>query len=159
MTDICKGMGLTTDDPLGIGGLLSDATRITQLIINGGLKNIELLEMVLDSSILGLRSYMKNDPMKYPAEYRLAFRELGLSIGLKGFEMMVDLINKNPELSQINSLQERINLFEEYLELGNNIEKFWMDKENRKTSNWIEHRDINTVMLATTLEPDGFLRI
>ena len=159
ITDICKGVGLTTDDPLGIGGLLSDATRITQLIISGGLKNIELLEMVLDSSILGLRSYMKSDPMKYPGEYRLAFRELGLAIGLKGFEMMVDLINNNPELSQINSLQERINLFYEYLELGNNIEKFWMDKENRKTSNWMEHRDINTVMLATTLEPDGFLRI
>ena len=159
MTDICKGMGLTTDDPLGIGGLLSDATRITQLIISGVLKNIELLEMVLDSSILGLRTYMKNDPMKYPAEYRLAFRELGLSIGLKGFEIMVDSINKNPELSQINSLQERINLFYEYLELGNNIEKFWMKKENRRTSNWMEHRDINTVMLATSLEPDGFLRI
>jgi hypothetical protein len=159
MKDICKGMGLTTDDPLGIGGLLSDANRITQLIISGVLKNIELLEIVLDSSILGLRSYMKSDPLKYPAEYRLAFRELGLSIGLKGFEIMVDLINKNPVLSQINSLQERINLFDEYLELGNNIEKFWMDKENRKTRNWMEHRDINTVMLATSLKPNGFLRI
>ncbi len=159
ITDICKGMCLTTDDPLGLGGLLSDATRITQLIISGVLKNIELLEMVLDLSIQGLRSYMKSDPLKYPGEYRLAFRELGLSIGLKGFDMMVDLINKNPELSQINSLQERINLFEEYLGIGKKIEKFWLDKENRNTLNWLEHRDINTVMLATTLEPDGFLRI
>ena len=33
MKNICMGMSLGTNDPLGLGGLLSDATRITQLII------------------------------------------------------------------------------------------------------------------------------
>jgi hypothetical protein len=32
MKDILRGMSLVTDDPLGLGGLLSEATRITQLI-------------------------------------------------------------------------------------------------------------------------------
>ncbi|MGB8233939.1 MAG: hypothetical protein WCE60_08100, partial [Methanobacterium sp.] len=56
MKDICLGMSMITNDPLGIGGLLFDATRITQLIIKGGLNNFELLEKVLEDSIVGLRS-------------------------------------------------------------------------------------------------------
>jgi hypothetical protein len=37
------------------------------------------------------------------------------------------------------------------------IEEFWLGEENRRTSGWISHRDINMVMLATSLVPDGFL--
>ncbi|MDD3984573.1 MAG: hypothetical protein PHY59_01475 [Methanobacterium sp.] len=159
ITEICKNINLTTDDPLGIGGLLFDAIRITQLITNNILKNTQLLELVLDSSILSLKYYTKNNPLEYPKQYRLAFRELGLVIGLKGLKIMIDLINKNPNLSQINSLNKRINILEEYLRLGNNIENFWINKENRNTKIWIEHRDINMVMLATALEPHRFLRI
>ena len=36
MAGICRGMRLTTDDPLGIGGLLSDASGITRMTIRGG---------------------------------------------------------------------------------------------------------------------------
>jgi hypothetical protein len=36
MAKICQGIGLATDDPLGIGGLLFDASRIAQLIIRVG---------------------------------------------------------------------------------------------------------------------------
>ncbi len=36
MADICRGMSLSTDDPLGIGGLLSDAVRVAQLTIKRG---------------------------------------------------------------------------------------------------------------------------
>jgi len=159
ITEICRNMNLTTDDPLGIGGLLFDATRITQLITNGILKNIELLELVLDSSILSLKYYTNNNTMEYPKQYRLAFRELGLVIGLKGLKIMINLINKNPRLSQINSLNKRTHLLEEYLNLGNSLENFWINKENRNTHIWREHRDINMIMLVTALEPHGFLKI
>jgi len=37
MTDICQGRNWSTDDPLGIGGLLFDASRIAQLMVQGGL--------------------------------------------------------------------------------------------------------------------------
>ena len=51
MAEICLGMGknMATDDPLGIGGLLFDASRIAQLMVQGGLKNESLLENVVDS--------------------------------------------------------------------------------------------------------------
>ena len=35
MAKICRGIHLATDDPLGIGGLLFDASRIAQLIMKG----------------------------------------------------------------------------------------------------------------------------
>lgn len=159
MKDICGGMTFPTDDPLGIGGLLTDATKITQLILDGDIKHIKLIKEVLDSSIIGLKSYTLNNPMDLSADNRLAFRELGLSIGLKGFEMIIDLINTNPELSVKKILLKSIKDLKEYIGLGNTIQMFWMDKKNRETRNWVEHRDINTVMLATSLAPEGFLRI
>ena len=51
MAEICRGIRLATDDPLGIGGLLFDASRIAQLMIKGGLKNSSLLETVVDSAL------------------------------------------------------------------------------------------------------------
>ncbi|HEX7468077.1 MAG TPA: hypothetical protein VF324_05770, partial [Methanobacterium sp.] len=159
MTDICQGISLITNDPLGIGGLLIDATRITQLIMKDGLNHFELLKMVLDSSIVGLRSYISDNPMDVPAEYRLAFRELGLSIGIKGLRIMIELISDNHGSSIKNSLNNRLKDLKSYMDLGYIIEKFWRDEKNRKTKNWINHRDINTVMLATTLAPQGFLKI
>ncbi len=159
MEDICRGISLITDDPLGIGGLLIDATRITQLIMKADLNIFELLEIVLDSSIVGLKSYISDNPMDVPAEYRLAFRELGLSIGIKGLGIMIDLIKDNHKSSIKNSLKNRFKDLNSYMDIGVEIEKFWMDEKNRKTENWINHRDINTVMLATTLAPQGFLKI
>jgi hypothetical protein len=156
--DICRGMALVTDDPLGLGGLLSDATRITQLI-NLGSDLFKLLETVLDSALVGLKSYISDNPMGISADYRLAFRELGLSIGIKGFAIMRDQIKNNSKFSERKSLENRLNELNKYCNLGETIEKFWLDDNNRKTKNWVEHRDINTVMLVTSLAPEGFLKI
>ena len=43
--------------------------------------------------------------------------------------------------------------------LRKKIEQFWTDGKNREADTWIEHREINMVMLATSLAPRGFLRI
>jgi hypothetical protein len=40
---------------------------------------------------------------------------------------------------------------------GERIESFWRDPEHRQSLAWSEHRDINEVMLATSLVPEGFL--
>jgi hypothetical protein len=37
------------------------------------------------------------------------------------------------------------------------IEGFWL--ENSEADSWTEHRDINMVMLATSLSPDGYLTL
>ncbi len=54
MTNICQGKSWITNDPLGIGGLLSDALRISQLIIIGNFKYANLLETVVDSALYGM---------------------------------------------------------------------------------------------------------
>ena len=88
MAEICRGMSLVTDDPLGIGGLLFDASRIAQLMVMGSLMDAGLLETVVDSALLGMESFAKSETLEYPADYRLAFRELGLSIGLSAVETL-----------------------------------------------------------------------
>jgi len=39
------------------------------------------------------------------------------------------------------------------------IEKFWLEIRSKKSQSWAEHRDINNVMLATSLMPDGYLAL
>lgn len=162
MAEICLGMGknMATDDPLGIGGLLFDASRIAQLMIQDGLKYESLLESVVDSAVLGLEYFVSKNQLEYPAEYRLAFRELGLSIGLSAVENLQNGIEQNPSVfsreSRLHRLAEDLM---EYLSLRKMIERFWMDDGNRQASTWIEHREINMVMMATSLAPDEFLMI
>jgi hypothetical protein len=45
------------------------------------------------------------------------------------------------------------------LSLIEKIEMFWLDGTNREANSWTEHRDINMVMLATSLAPDGYLAL
>jgi hypothetical protein len=33
----------------------------------------------------------------------------------------------------------------------------WLDPSNQASANWSEHEDINAVMLATSLAPEGYL--
>lgn len=162
MAEICRSMGtnLATDDPLGIGGLLFDASRIARLILRGGLKCAGLVEIVMDSAEIGLESFVINNQLEYPAEYRLAFRELGLSIGLSAAENLQKMVGGNQgAFNNASRLQKLAEDLMEFLPLRKIIEQFWLDDGNRQASTWIEHREINMVMLATSLSPDQFLMI
>ena len=86
-----------TDDPLGIGGLLSDAAGITRLRLEGVPVYDGLLENVLSSSAAGLDSFTHSGSLELPARSRLAFRELGLSIGLAGIGKLPGMGGKKPE--------------------------------------------------------------
>ena len=98
--------------------------------------------------------------MRNPAAYRLAFRELGLSIGLKGVVPLRHWSDKNQELIVPKSpLQRKIKALSGYLSLAGEIEGFWLEGGNREAETWREHREINMVMLATSLAPDAFLSI
>ena len=160
MAEICKGKNWATDDPLGMGGLLCDAYKIVQLIINESFEQTGLAEDLLDACLLGLESYAKNNPLNFPVDYRLAFRELGLAIGLQAVEKIQGLISKIPGLfDEKYLLHLRIEKLLGYIPLKEIIEGFWLESKNRQTSTWIEHRDINMVMLATSLAPDGYLTL
>ena len=159
MTYICKGQRMITNDPLGLGGLLSDATRTVQLII-GGFSYDNLLKTIIDSSLPCLGSFVAGNSIDLPAGYRLAFRELGLSIGLKGVEKLSKWIKENPHMfNKNNSLERQVEYLLRYKSTGETIDQFWINDENRKQNSWTDHQDINMVMLATSLAPDEFLKI
>jgi len=158
MGNICEGKSWTTDDPLGIGGLLFDAYRVAQLIVSGNLEQTGLLETLLESSLIGLESFVKENSLRLPVGYRLAFRELGLSIGLRAVEKIWELIEqKSTPLRNQNSLHSLMKLLGRYAGLREIIEKFWLEGKNRKASSYTAHHDINEVMLATSLAPNVFL--
>jgi len=160
MADICEGKSWVTDDPLGIGGLLSDACKVAQLIVNKYFEESDLLEILLDSSLPGLESFAGKNLLRLPADYRLAFREFGLSIGLKAVEKLQGLIEQNPEFfGRKHKLLTRIETLMQYAPLSELIEMFWLERRNREAESWNDHRDINMVMLATSLAPEGFLTI
>ena len=160
MRDICQGRNWLTDDPLGIGGLLFDASRIAQLMWQGGFARPDVLEGVVESALKGMRTVGRSRLLQLPAGYRLAFRELGLAIGMKGLDGVSGIIDRNPGLfGSKGSLHRMVAELSEYLPLAEEIEQFWLDEENRRAGTWTEHQEINMVMLATSLAPDGFLMI
>jgi hypothetical protein len=46
-----------------------------------------------------------------------------------------------------------------YMPLQEQIEEFWLDPGNREAASWKDHADINMVMLATSLAPEGYLNL
>jgi len=153
-------VSLATADPLGIGGLLSDASRVIRMAVLGWPVPGALPETLLDATVTGLDAFTGEGSLELPARHRLAFREFGLSIGLAGVEQLPVWIGKNPELfDRTGILRHQIQALAEYVPLREEIEQFWLDGTNRESATWTEHREINTVMLATSLAPDGFLEI
>jgi hypothetical protein len=158
LAEICRGQSWDTADPLGIGGLLLDAGRMAQLMVEREIEDGGLLQAVLDSAERGLEAYSIRSPFGLPAEHRLGFRELGLSIGLKALEKMWNLIEVNPGIFD-RLLHKRTVALMRYVPLGARIETFWTEGKNRESESWLEHMEINMVMLATSLAPEEFLTI
>jgi len=160
LTNMGEGKSWASDDPLGIGGLLSDAFRVAQLMVKGYLTRTGLLGTLLDASLVGLEAFAREDSLNSPADYRLAFRELGLSIGLGMLERLPGLIERNEHtFVKEHDLRVRMNALKHYEALKEVIDKFWLQDGNQEAESWIFHRDINMVMLATSLSPDGYLRL
>ena len=132
---------LATSDPLGLGGLLVDAYRLATLPGEPG-----LVDDLLDAAFRGLRAYIDRSEVALPASRRLAFRELGLAIGLAAVERI-----------DRAAARETLGRLERYARLRPEIEGFWLRPEHRHGRTYLDHADINDVMLATALVPDGFL--
>jgi hypothetical protein len=160
IANICREKSWVTNDPLGIGELLSISYKLAQLIVTEGIEHAELLDDLLNSSLLGLRPYTRTNSLKLPANYRLAFRELGLSVGLHALEKLLGLINRTSSDFNIkHRLHSRAENLRQYVPLSDIIEAYWLEPVNRRTSEWMAHRDINMVTLATSLAPDGYLSV
>ncbi len=160
MAEICEGQNWATDDALGIGGLLCDAWTLAQMIVEYDFSQPELLEILLNDALAGLQSFVRSKPLRLPPAYRLAFREFGLSIGLRAVARLQRSIEEQPDQYQNQTrLLEPLGALMGYQPLVEDIESFWLDPVNQEAETWKEHLDINTVMLATSLAPDGFLSV
>jgi hypothetical protein len=96
--------------------------------------------------------------MRLPASQRLAFRELGLSIGLHATGRLEALLEAQPaRFPQLDLVQDRLQALAEYQPLAGQIEAFWLAPANQRAATWTDHLDINAVILATSLAPGGYL--
>jgi hypothetical protein len=149
---------LASPDPLGIGGLLVDAFRLQQLTRQGASVEDGLLESLLTASLAGLEYYVRSGELQAGAEYRLAFRELGLTIGLHAVERLRQTLESGEEHTpRPDGVGGLLRALTRYSRVGREIESFWRQPAHQGTRAWLEHRDINDVMLATSLAPDGYL--
>jgi len=156
METICEGQKWATRDALGIGGLLTDAFKLVQLIDGHELRLTDRLASLLDDIELSQQAFAAHNQLNLAAEYRLAFRELGLAIGLHKINKMQKIIrqhaNKFNNADRLSSTLSKLSRFHQLAEL---IDKFWLQPEHRSVSSWLEHADINNVMLATSLLSAG----
>jgi hypothetical protein len=150
---------LATRDPLGLGGLLVDAYRVAQLMREGAWsRDDDLLDALLAAELIGLRYYLAGPDLRAPADQRLAFRELGLAIGLAAVGLMEQDAGHGPGRFAGNApARARLEHLARCAAPRAQIEAFWLRPELRQTRAWLDHEDINDVMLATSLVPDGFL--
>ncbi len=155
---MCRGGRWETDDPLGIGGLLFDGARMAQLMREGALTDASVLGNILRAALPGLEATRSGNPLERGAEQRLAFRELGMAIGLKGVSLVRESLLGQADVYGNTANMRLVQELMRYLPMSESIESFWSRRENRQASTWEAHQDINDVMLATCIEPQGFLR-
>ncbi|MGA1191923.1 MAG: hypothetical protein ACO3XO_06560 [Bdellovibrionota bacterium] len=156
LSEICSNSHWRAMDMLSIGSLMIEAYRMGQLIARGEDLDISLLYDVIHGAYEGL-SDLDGVDWDIAPELRLAFRELGLVIGLKAIGRFSEVVLREKGLRDI--LVKPLVAFERFLPLIGVIEHFWSAPENRINNTWVEHADINGVMMATALVPDAFLEL
>jgi len=160
MVLLCQNLDWKTDDPLGLGGLMSDAYRAAQLSLTGQDLPPDLPLTLLEATLWGLASLARKNPFDHPADFRLAFRELGMSIGFRAIEKLEEWIKNHPEQMKTGALlRTRIEPLCPFGSFREQIESFWLDRRNRAVRSWTDYREINMVMLATSLAPDGYFTL
>ncbi|MFO8153496.1 hypothetical protein [Thioalkalivibrio sp.] len=145
---MCVDRGWVTSDPLGIGGLLTDAWRLEQLVPVASEIGPEEVDRLLDDGRQGLEAIVRQGQLAGPANRRLPFRELGLGIGLHAVERILD--TRGAATASPGVLRG-------FLSMADSIQAFWLQPINQQAATWHDHLDINSVMLATSLAPEGYL--
>ena len=159
MAAIVAGTNLRTDDPLGIGGLLVDAYRLAQLLrVRPG--DNPLLGLVAGAAAHGLAQYLASQPFARPVGQRLAFRELGLAIGLHAVTRLWCVLERDAaSLDAQPALRQALDQLVAQVPLARTLTDTWCDVERSGDPLWRAHQDINTVMLATALVPSGYIEL
>ena len=157
MASIVAGTNLLTDDPLGIGGLLADTYRLAQLLHEHRGEN-GLLGLVLSAAASGLNVYLRRKPFARPPAQRLAFRELGLAIGLQAVgRLWRELERDGGATAAPASVRGSLDALMAQVPVARSLTGYWSDPARQAGDSWRAHEDINAVMLATALVPSGYL--
>jgi len=207
LREMCgDGESWATRDPLGIGGLLSDASQLVALRASGDMpsgadssapsrsapllpapslaaSSLEatptplhadlppdgLLATLLADAHRSVVAFAAANEFSRPLELRLAFREIGLAIGLRTVPAMHAAVLRSPQrfggAAEVSSILTRLEALRTLSVIADHIEETWiersaqvgMERSAQATSSWTEHLDINSVMLATSLVPDALL--
>lgn len=156
--DMAGAMRWTTEDLLGLGGLLDGAWKVARMTAQRTWDRRDILATLLQAAMQGLKISSRMRPWQLPPRYRLPFREFGLSIGLRAVEKLKTLLEREREaFEDPRKLSEGIDELMRFTPVAELIEASWLDPSNRQAETWKEHRDINMVMLATSLAPEGYL--
>jgi hypothetical protein len=159
--------GLATADALGLGGLMADAARLHRLLqadspAEERARATQLLDWVLGAAAGGLRRYLNQPDHRGPAERRLAFRELGLAIGLSAIGELQAQARDQAKHGHFHGqapARDALQALAREAATREEIEAFWLTPAHQRARSWQDHLDINEVMLATALAPEGFLGI
>ena len=157
---VCHGTDWTTVDPLGLGGLLADAWRLAQLSVEEPAVDAPLLPWMLVCATQGLSALVHDRVLSGPASRRLAFRELGLAIGLHALQRLDTLVARG-RVRHLDPhvLESVLEPMRPYVQLAGAVEGFWLEPAHQAALSWTDHEDINAVMLAASLLPDGVLTV
>ncbi|NUS38506.1 MAG: hypothetical protein HOQ02_05730 [Lysobacter sp.] len=157
LATLVAGTNLLTDDPLGIGGLLVDAYRLAQLLREKP-GDDALLGLLLAAAAGGLHAWLQQRPLARPADERLAFRELGLAIGLSAAARLWRLLeHDHAPIAGQPAVRASLDALIAQVPLARRISSHWSEPGQRTSAAWRAHEDINAVMLATSLAPQGYL--
>ena len=120
-----------------------------------------LLGLVVGAAANGLTRYLAAQPFSQPTTQRLAFRELGLAIGLQATTRLWAVLEREAaSLDAQPALRAALESLVAQVPLARTITETWRDVEHRGgDATWLAHEDIDTVMLATALEPSGYLEL
>jgi len=155
---MCVGRRWATEDELGIGCMLCTARTVAQLVADGRVEDSGLLDALLSDCLGSLRAFAAHNRLGYPADHRLAFRELGLAIGLQAIAKIQQCLDQGgPHFKHSHHLSTVATRLAQFSSLYTVIVNFWLASPHRSARTWLDHADINNVMLATSLAPDGYL--
>lgn len=150
--------GLVSADSLGIGGLLVDAWRLFRISPDASDPDAGEVAALLDAAAFGVEQLARRGEFEAPPSRRLAFRELGLCIGLHAAGRLENAVERQAGPSAgSGDMVSAMSRIQPLLGLSRTIEQDWLAPENRRLTVWTDHQDINDVMLATSLAPDGYL--
>lgn len=155
LTRMCERGRWATADPLGAGSLLADTYRVAQLMTRGQ-RRAALFETLLRDSASSVVATRATRFFDGPAERRLAFRELGLAIGLRAIGSLSELVSSTAEFTRWRPAVEDLR---HHQPLADDLVAYWRVPHHRRATSWTDHVDINRVMLATSLAPEAFLGI